>query len=97
VTRHRGTWRGHAERRCADTPSTRAQAPPGDRMFYKGQTLTFQKGYANAAEDGGVHLAARARARRLLRGARGRRCAARAAVAGARLPGALPVPAGGLH
>jgi hypothetical protein len=51
VTRHRGTWRGHAERRCADTPSTRAQAPPGDRMFYKGQTLTFQKGYANAAED----------------------------------------------
>ena len=34
----------------ANSPRS-AQAPPGDRMFYKGQTLTFQKGYANAADD----------------------------------------------
>ncbi|KAK9831357.1 hypothetical protein WJX81_005284 [Elliptochloris bilobata] len=26
------------------------QAPPGDRTFYKGQTLNFQKGYANVIE-----------------------------------------------
>ena len=27
-----------------------AQAPPGDRTFYKRQLLTIQKGYANASE-----------------------------------------------